>query len=74
MRFYTSQLTKTISKNHLIRSCIAVGTKSGFKIFSTDPFQLFYESSKILNKIRMWANIDCRDAIHNKSNSFGRFG
>ena len=26
-------------------NCIAVGTKSGFKIFSTDPFQLFYESS-----------------------------
>lgn len=25
-------------------SCIAVGTKCGFKIFSTDPFQLFYEN------------------------------
>ena len=25
-------------------SCIAVGTKNGFKIFATNPFQLFYES------------------------------
>ena len=24
-------------------SYIAIGTKSGFKIFSTDPFQLYYE-------------------------------
>jgi autophagy-related protein 18 len=26
-------------------TCISIGTKSGFKIFSLDPFQLLYENS-----------------------------
>jgi hypothetical protein len=30
-------------------SCLAVGTKTGFKIFSCDPFQLLYSCGKASN-------------------------
>lgn len=33
-----------IQTNHLNNSCIAVGTRTGFKIFASNQFQLFYES------------------------------
>jgi len=45
--FSINQDYKYLNDKIKFSSCIAVGTKSGFKIFSADPFQMYYESSII---------------------------
>ena len=50
MKFFISLSIKITSNFNYILSCIAVGLKNGFKIFSTEPFQLYYEKSILIIK------------------------
>ena len=54
MKFFISLSIKITSNFNYILSCIAVGLKNGFKIFSTEPFQLYYEKSILIIKKNLY--------------------